>query len=74
MGMANGPSAMRGRNSLTNKLKYGASMLALGALVIGSPAMAQTAAKTDAQTVDEVIVTERSGRAPKTSAPCRTAR
>ena len=61
MGMANGPSAMRGRNSITNKsltgrLKYGASMLALGALVVGAPAMAQTA-KSDAQTVDEVIVT-----------------
>jgi TonB-dependent receptor len=57
MGMAKGPSAMRGRNSITNRLKYGASMLALGALVFGAPAMAQTAAKSDNQTVDEVIVT-----------------
>lgn len=57
MGTANGPSAMRGRNSFTTRLKYGASMLALGALVVGAPAMAQTAPKSDAQTVDEVIVT-----------------
>ena len=58
MGTANRLSAGGGRNSFTTRLKYGASMLALGALVAGAPAMAQTAAaKSDAQTVDEVIVT-----------------
>jgi TonB-dependent receptor len=56
MGTANRPSATRGRNAITQNLKYGASVLALGALVLGAPAMAQTA-KTDADTVDEVIVT-----------------
>lgn len=56
MGMANGPSAAGGRNSFSNRLKYGASVLALGALVIGAPAMAQTAPAAD-QTVDEVVVT-----------------
>ncbi|MFY8142715.1 MAG: TonB-dependent receptor plug domain-containing protein, partial [Caulobacter sp.] len=57
MGTANRLSAGCGRNSFTTRLKYGASVLALGALVFGAPAMAQTAAKTDNQTVDEVIVT-----------------
>lgn len=57
MGTANRPSAARGRNSITNTLKYGASVLVLGALAIGAPAMAQTAAKSDAATVDEVVVT-----------------
>ncbi len=58
MGTAKRPSAIRGRNSFTTNLKYGASVLALGALVIGAPAMAQTAKADDkAQTVDEVIVT-----------------
>ncbi|ATC31079.1 TonB-dependent receptor [Caulobacter vibrioides] len=57
MGTAKRLSAGGGRNSFTTRLKYGASMLALGALVVGAPAMAQTAAKTENQTVDEVIVT-----------------
>jgi TonB-dependent receptor len=57
MGTANRPSAARGRNSIANNLKYGASVLVLGALVIGAPAMAQTAAKSDTATVDEVVVT-----------------
>lgn len=60
MGTASGPSATRGRNSISKNLRYGVSVLALGALVIGAPAMAQTttaAKKDDAQTVDEVIVT-----------------
>ena len=55
MGTANRPSVQRGRNSLTENLKYGASALVLGALMIGAPAMAQ--AKKDADTVDEVVVT-----------------
>ncbi len=57
MGTAKGPSATRGRNSISNSLKYGVSVLALGALVIGAPAMAQTAPAKDAATVDEVVVT-----------------
>lgn len=59
MGTATRPSAARGRNSITNTLKYGASVLVLGALAIGAPAMAQTAApaKSDTATVDEVVVT-----------------
>ncbi len=57
MGTATRPSAARGRNSITNTLKYGASVLVLGALAIGAPAMAQTAAKADTATVDEVVVT-----------------
>ncbi|MBO9559470.1 MAG: TonB-dependent receptor plug domain-containing protein, partial [Caulobacter sp.] len=42
-----------------SKLKYGASALALSAMLIGGPALAQTATKPadDAQTVDEVVVT-----------------
>lgn len=58
MGTANRPSATRGRHSISKSLKYGVSVLALGALVIGAPAMAQTAAKKDdTATVDEVVVT-----------------
>jgi TonB-dependent receptor len=57
MGTANRLSATRGRNTISNNLKYGASVLVLGALVLGAPAMAQTTAKSDAATVDEVIVT-----------------
>lgn len=57
MGTANRLSAGGGRNSFSTRLKYGASVLALGALVAGAPAMAQTADKTDNQTVDQVIVT-----------------
>ena len=43
----------------TSKLKYGASVLALSAMLVGAPALAQTApVKTDEPaTVDEVIVT-----------------
>ena len=55
MGTANRPSAQRGRDSITNNLKYGASVLVLGALMIGAPALAQD--KKDADTVDEVVVT-----------------
>jgi len=40
----------------TSKLKYGVSALALGAMMIAAPALAQTAAG-EAQTVDEVVVT-----------------
>jgi TonB-dependent receptor len=54
MGTADRSSAMRGRDSIANNLKYGVSALALGALVIGAPAMAQTKAD---DTVDEVVVT-----------------
>jgi TonB-dependent receptor len=58
MGTAKGPSAERGRNSISNNLKYGASILALSAMVIGAPAFAQTTApKTEDQAVDEVVVT-----------------
>jgi len=58
MGTAKGPSATRGRNSISKSLKYGVSVMALSALVIGAPAMAQTAAKKDdTSTVDEVVVT-----------------
>nr|WP_295110865.1 TonB-dependent receptor [uncultured Caulobacter sp.] len=55
MGSANRPSAARGRNSIAENLKYGASALALGMLMVGAPAMAQD--KKDDQTVDEVVVT-----------------
>jgi TonB-dependent receptor len=41
----------------TSKLKYGVSALALGAMLIAAPAMAQTKPASDVQTVDEVIVT-----------------
>ena len=43
----------------TSKLKYGVSALALGAMLIAAPALAQAQAKPadDAQTVDEVVVT-----------------
>ncbi|MBO9545726.1 TonB-dependent receptor [Caulobacter sp.] len=56
MGTANRPSATRGRISFADNLKYGASALALGMLMVGAPAMAQDK-KDDAQTVDEVVVT-----------------
>lgn len=47
------------RGISTSKLKYGASALALSVVLVGAPAMAQTASgKTDdAATVDEVVVT-----------------
>lgn len=57
MGTAKGPSAKRGRDSITNSLKYGVSALALGALVFGAPAMAQTTTSKADDTVDEVVVT-----------------
>lgn len=60
MGTATRPSAERGRDFKINKLKHGASMLALGALVFGAPtlALAQAAAKADGeQVVDAVVVT-----------------
>jgi TonB-dependent receptor len=47
------------RTTSTSKLKYGVSALALGAMLIAAPALAQAQAKPadDAQTVDEVVVT-----------------
>jgi TonB-dependent receptor len=41
----------------TSKLKYGVSALALGAMLIAGPALAQTKPAEDASTVDEVVVT-----------------
>jgi TonB-dependent receptor len=41
----------------TSKLKYGVSALALGAMLIAAPALAQTKPADDTQTVDEVVVT-----------------
>jgi TonB-dependent receptor len=41
----------------TSKLKYGVSALALGAMLIAAPALAQTKPAEDASTVDEVVVT-----------------
>lgn len=40
-----------------SKLRYGASALALGAMLVGAPAFAQTKPADDAATVDEVVVT-----------------
>ena len=47
----------RARSISNSRLKYGVSALALGAMLIGAPALAQTKPAEEAQTVDEVIVT-----------------
>ncbi|KQY26482.1 TonB-dependent receptor [Caulobacter sp. Root1455] len=41
----------------TSKLKYGVSALALGAMLVAAPAMAQTKPASDVETVEEVVVT-----------------
>ena len=41
----------------TSKLKYGVSALALGAMLIATPALAQTGPANDTAVVDEVVVT-----------------
>jgi TonB-dependent receptor len=58
MGTAKRPSADGGRHSFSDSLKCGASVLVIGALAFGAPAMAQTAGKADdRQLVEEVVVT-----------------
>uniref|UniRef100_B0T4M0 TonB-dependent receptor n=1 Tax=Caulobacter sp. (strain K31) TaxID=366602 RepID=B0T4M0_CAUSK len=56
MDYVQGASA-RARSTYNSRLRYGVSALALGAVLIGAPALAQTKPTDDAQTVDEVIVT-----------------
>jgi TonB-dependent receptor len=50
-------ASVRARSISNSRLKYGVSALALGAMLIGAPALAQTKPADDAQTVDEVVVT-----------------
>jgi len=48
---------VRAGASSTSKLRYGASALALGAMLVAAPALAQTKPADEVSTVDEVVVT-----------------